>query len=113
MTTIDRLLVESVQVILRNRTGAEDDFGTPTIEDADPVLERWHFQPASSEEYEGPATGEVTWVGYGPADSVIDASAKVVFATSRELEIVGPPRVWTNPRTGFESHIVAGFVEPS
>lgn len=111
MTTISHLLTEEAQITLRTRTGAADDFGTPTLTEADPVEESWHFQPAQSEEFQGPSEGQVTWVGYGPANSVVDTGAKIITAVGREFEVVGPPRPWTNPRTVTVSHVVVNLVE--
>lgn len=112
MTTITRLLTSEAQIVTRARTGPPDDFGTPTWEETTATV-RCHIQPAQSEEFQGPAVGEVTWVGWFPAGTSIGAADKVVMADSRELEVVGPARVWTNPRTAQESHIVVDLVEVS
>ena len=37
----------------------------------------------------------------------------IVMADGRELELVGPPRPWTNPRTNTMSHVIANLVEAS
>lgn len=112
-TAIRRLLTTETEVVVRTRTGAEDDFGTKAWENQPPVTEHWHFQPAQSEEFQGPAVGEVEWVGWGPVDTVADSTAKLTTAAGLELEVVGPVRIWTNPRTALESYVTADFVEAS
>jgi len=110
--TIDRLLIQEAQIVTRTRTGPPDEFGTPTWEETTTET-RCHVQPARSEEHQGPAEGNVTWVGYFPADTDLTAADQIVMVDGRELEMVGPPRPWTNPRTGLVSHIVVNLVEAS
>mgnify|MGYP001035660620 CR=1 FL=1 len=109
---IIHLFKQEARIFARTRTGPPDEFGTPTWEETETDV--WcHVQPAQSTEHQGPATGEVTWVGWFPTGTELAAADKIVMADGRELELVGPPRPWTNPRTGFVHHVVADLVEAS
>lgn len=109
--SVDRLMSQEAQIVTRSRTGPADTFGTPTWTESDPVAVRGAFQPGRSQEYTGPDTGRVHWTGYLPADTAIGPEDRIVMAIGVELEVVGPGRVWTNPRTGKASHMVIDLVE--
>ena len=102
---------EDVLIVNRSRTGPEDDFGSETWVDADPIPERWHFQPAQSEERQGPTVGEVEWIGWGPPDTALASLGRIRRPDGTDLEAVGPVRVWTNPRTLRRDYAVASFAE--
>jgi hypothetical protein len=115
---IQRLLTQEAQIIPRTRTGAEDDFGTPTWVDGPPVTEYIVVQPrtgsgAGSTEFEGPALGEAPWAGWFKVDTVATPRAKIIMSWGLELEVDGLLLDWPSPRTGKVEYKVAGLVEAS
>lgn len=115
----DRLLFQAAVLTERTQTGPDDEYGTPTWETTEFVFAPSgpnggvHIQPVSSAEIadrpDGRFTHRAWWKGKLPT-----STAKLTVATGQTWEVVGPPREWTNPRTG-DSYVevdLVGFEGP-
>lgn len=119
--TIKRLLRQQAQLINRTQDGPADIYGDPTwtetIIDLNPIDPASpggvHVQPLTSEELTEIPDGRIRWRAWLPLGVTPAATSRLVLATGLEGEIVGPPRLWVNPRTNTAHHQEVDLAEVS
>lgn len=104
---IANLLTQPGVLIIRNQTGSEDEYGTPTWT-TDEVSVMCHVQPRTSQELvEAAGAGITGWRGWFPPFSLIEPADALLLDDGRQFEFVGPPRPWVNPSLNVEQHVEA------
>lgn len=96
--TVTALMRQEALVVRRTQTGPDDAYGTPTWEETTTAV-LCHIQPGRSGEVADRPAGRVDYTGWFPPETNIGTSDRLVMATGLELEVAGPARQWTNPRT--------------
>lgn len=103
---ITRLLTLTATITHVAQTGAVDTYGNPTEQTSTSTAAAELQQTARDEQDRDANIGEQTWLLLLAPTATIDATDRVTVS-GVTYEVVGPPWLARNPRTGANSHIEA------
>lgn len=100
------LLTRTATVTRRAQTGTADVYGDPTWSTSTATLPCWLHQTYRDDDTALTQQQTQTWTAYFPADADLEG-VDAVTVDGEAFELVGPPWLARNPRTGVSSHVEA------